>query len=144
MESKFRCDCPITSALDLLGDKWVLVIVKLMLLEDKHTFKDFLASDEAIATNILSTKLKWLEEWDMLTKTKLPNNKKTNLYFLTDKGLALVPVIIELALWSDGHLREDNPIIRKDPELEIMKTDRAGFIHMVQDKYREKRRIMLS
>ena len=60
MEAKFRCVCPITSAIDILGDKWMLVIVKQMLTEDKKTFKDFTESDEAIATNILTSKLKCL------------------------------------------------------------------------------------
>ena len=86
MKHKFRCDCPFTSALDVLGDKWMLVIVKQMLIEDKETFKDFTESEEAIATNILSTKLKLLEELGIIIKTKRPNNKKTNLYLLTDKG----------------------------------------------------------
>ena len=58
MDNKFRCNCPFTSALDILGDKWMLVIVKQMLIEGKETFKDFTESEEAIATNILSTKLK--------------------------------------------------------------------------------------
>ena len=65
MNHKFRCACPITSALDILGDKWILVIIKQMLIEDKKTFKDFTESDEAIATNILSSKLKCLEEFDI-------------------------------------------------------------------------------
>jgi DNA-binding HxlR family transcriptional regulator len=60
MPKDFRCNCPFTSALDVLGDKWMLVIVKQMLIEGKETFKDFTESDEAIATNILSAKLKLL------------------------------------------------------------------------------------
>ncbi|MEL6629174.1 MAG: helix-turn-helix domain-containing protein, partial [Bacteroidota bacterium] len=117
MKGEFRCDCPITSALDIVGDKWTLVIIKQMLIEGRQTFKDFLESDEAIATNILSARLKMLGEMKMLTKGKLPNNKKTNIYRLTEKGLSLTPVIVDLALWSDGNLREFNPIIRKDKEL---------------------------
>ena len=105
MTQKFRCDCPFTSAIDILGDKWMLVIVKQMLLENKTTFKDFTESDEAIATNILSTKLKILEELEIITKTHPPNNKKTKLYVLTEKGLALTPLLVELAIWSDKHLR---------------------------------------
>ncbi|MEL6697113.1 MAG: helix-turn-helix domain-containing protein [Bacteroidota bacterium] len=136
MKGEFRCDCPITSALDIVGDKWTLVIIKQMLIEGRQTFKDFLESDEAIATNILSARLKMLEEMKMLTKGKLPNNKKTNIYRLTEKGLSLTPVIVDLALWSDGNLREFNPIIRKDKELDIMKNDREGFIHMVKENYR--------
>ena len=88
MNNKFRCNCPITSALDILGDKWTLVIIKQMLIEGKQTFKDFLESDEAIATNILSSRLKMLEEYKMIRKEKLPHNKKTNIYLLTEKVLA--------------------------------------------------------
>jgi DNA-binding HxlR family transcriptional regulator len=97
MRQDFRCNCPFTSALDVLGDKWMLVIVKQMLIEGKETFKDFTESDEAIATNILSAKLKLLEEVGIIIKTKPPDNKKTNLYLLTDKGLALTPILVELA-----------------------------------------------
>ena len=139
MRGKFRCDCPITSALDILGDRWILVIVKQMLLESRKTFKDFTESAEAIASNILSAKLKILEENGIVTKSKLPNNKKTNLYHLTDKGLSLMPIIVELAIWSDENLRDVHPIMRKDPELAMMKIDRQGFIQTVIENYKDKR-----
>ena len=63
MKKEFRSGCPISSALDIVGDKWTLVIIKQMLLEGKKTFKDFSESDEAIAFNILSSRLKMLEEF---------------------------------------------------------------------------------
>lgn len=138
MPAKFRTDCPITSALDIVGDKWMLVIIKQMLLEDSQTFKDFTESDEAIATNILSTKLKLLEELQLITKSKLPTNKKMNFYHLTDRGLALAPVVVELAIWSDGNLRGLNPIMRNDEGLTIMKYDREAFIRQVVEGYRKK------
>ncbi|MEI7831458.1 MAG: helix-turn-helix domain-containing protein [Prolixibacteraceae bacterium] len=138
MEYKFRCECPITSALDILGDKWILVIIKLMLIQDKKTFKDFIESDEAIATNILSSKLKYLEEFGIITKTQLPDNKKTNLYLLTEKGLALTPIIVELSIWSDENVRVLNKIMKDSPEIEIMKSDKAAFIKMKQDNYKMK------
>ena len=137
MSHRFRCDCPITSALDILGDKWILVIVKQMLLEGKQTFKEFTESDEAIATNILSTKLKLLEELDIVTKSKLPHNKKTNLYHLTEKGLSLTPIIVELALWSDANLRGLNKIMRNGEALELMKTDKEEFIKALKKSYKE-------
>ena len=115
MEFKFRCECPITTALDILGDKWILVIIKQMLIEDKKTFKDFIESDEAIATNILTSKLKCLEEFGIIIKTQLPDNKKTKLYLLTEKGLALTPIIVELSIWSDENVRELNKIMRNGP-----------------------------
>ena len=138
MKQEFRCDCPFTSALDILGDRWMLVIVKQMLVEDSETFKDFIESEEAIATNILSTKLKLLEELGIILKTKRPNNKKTNLYLLTDKGLALIPILVELALWSDNHLRDIHPTIQNGEGMELLRNDKAAFAELLEKKYREK------
>jgi len=138
MNSKFRCQCPITSAIDIIGDKWILVIIKQMLIEDKKTFKDFTESDEAIATNILASKLKCLEEYGIITKTQLPDNKKTNIYLLTDKGLALTPIIVELSIWSDENVRELNTIMRESPEIAIMKSDKNTFISMILENYKAK------
>ncbi len=138
METKFRCHCPFTSALDILGDKWILVIIKQMLLEGKQTFKDFTESDEAIATNILSTKLKQLEAFGMVLKTKLPNNKKSNIYLLTEKGLALTPLIMELGIWSDTYLRDVHPGIVEGKGMELLRSDKDAFGSAIIKKYREK------
>ena len=101
----FRCTCPVTSALDIVGDKWTIVVIKLMLLEQKKTFKEFSQSNESIAPSVLSNRLKTLEKTGFIVKEKLPDNQKTNHYFLTEKGLSLTPVIIELALWSHHNVR---------------------------------------
>jgi DNA-binding HxlR family transcriptional regulator len=138
MRPDFRCNCPFTSALDILGDKWILVIVKQMLIEGKETFKDFTESEEAIATNILSAKLKFLEEVGIVVKTKRPDNKKTNLYLLTDKGLALTPILVELATWSDQYLRDIHPTIVDGASMELLWNSKADFAHMIEKKYREK------
>ena len=138
MPQECRCDCPFTSALDVLGDRWMLVIVKQMLIEGKETFKDFTESDEAIATNILSTKLKLLEELGVIIKTKRPDNRKSNLYLLTDKGLALTPILVELALWSDKYLRDIHPTIVNGDEMELLRNDKAAFVSALEKKYREK------
>ncbi len=138
MDTKFRCNCPVTSTLDILGDKWMLVIIKQILIENKHTFKDFTESEEAIATNILSTKLKMLEEFGIIKKNKLPHNKKTNLYLLTDKGLALIPLIVELAAWGDSNLRELNPTIINNEAMEILRTDKTAFANLLEERYRKK------
>jgi DNA-binding HxlR family transcriptional regulator len=138
MQHGFRCNCPFTSALDILGDKWMLVIVKQMLIEGKETFKDFTDSEEAIATNILSTKLKLLEEVGIIIKTKRPNNKKTSLYLLTDKGLALTPILVELAIWSDSYLRDIHPTIVNSEKMELLRNDKTAFASALEEKYREK------
>lgn len=138
MKYKFRCDCPFTSALDILGDKWILVIVKQMLIEGKETFKDFTESEEAIATNILSARLKVLEELGIIIKTKRPDNQKTKLYLLTDKGLALTPILVELATWSDQYLRDIHPGIVNGETMELLRKDKAAFASALEKKYREK------
>ena len=138
MNNNFRCNCPITSALDIVGDKWTLVIIKQMLLEGKKTFKDFSESDEAIATNILSSRLKMLEEFKIITKEKLTHNKKTNIYLLTEKGLGLTPTIIELTLWSDLNIREYHSSIISDSRIEMIKKNKEEFIKMIVEVYKQK------
>jgi DNA-binding HxlR family transcriptional regulator len=138
MSFSFRCDCPITSALDVLGDRWMLVIVKQMLIEDAMTFKDFVESAEAIATNILTSKLRVLEEHGIVRKMKLPNNRKTSLYVLTESGLALAPLIVELALWSDRYLRELNPAIVDNEAIELLRNDKNAFAQKLHQGYRDK------
>ena len=116
----------------------MLVIVKQMLIENKQTFKDFTESDEGIATNILTAKLKQLEEFGIIIKTRLPNNKKSNIYLLTEKGLAMTPIIIELGIWSDNHLRDLNPTIVNGKGMELLRTDKAEFRRVMEQQYREK------
>jgi len=138
MENRFRCNCPVTSALDIVGDKWTLVLIKQMLLEGKNTFKDFSESDEAIASNILSSRLKMLEDYNVIKKEKLPHNKKTNIYRLTEKGIGLAPTIVELTIWCDGNIREYHPEIISDERLEMLKGNKEEFIKMLKENYKEK------
>ena len=113
MKKKFRSSCMIASALDLIGDKWSLLIIRDMLLHKKKTFKEMAASEEGVATNLLSTRLKLLESLDVLTKRKLPANKKENIYLLTQKGIDLTPLILEIVLWSDKYVRVYNPSMNR-------------------------------
>ena len=138
MNQEFRCECPITSAIDILGDKWMLIIIKQMLLEGMETFKDFTNSDEAVSTSILTLKLKCLESYGLVERKNHPSNKKTKLYQLTDKGLSLAPVVVDLAIWSDQNLREYNPIIRQSDELKFMKSNREDAIIALKRKYKKK------
>jgi|TARA_B100000497_G_C7618950_1_gene371809 DNA-binding HxlR family transcriptional regulator len=137
MNNDFRCKCPITSALDIVGDKWTLVIIKQMLLEGKKTFKDFSESDEAIASNILSSRLKMLEKYKIIRKEKLPHNKKTNIYLLTEKGLGLTPTIVELTHWSDSNLREYHSSIISDSRIEMVRNNKEKSIKMIVENYKQ-------
>ena len=105
---KFRSDCPMSSALDIIGDKWSLVIIRDLMFFEKKTFKELSNSFENIATNILASRLKKLEETNILTRNDLLHNKKTKHYQLTEKGLGLKPILEELGKWSSTFLKEDH------------------------------------
>ncbi|HEY9719817.1 MAG TPA: helix-turn-helix domain-containing protein, partial [Trichormus sp.] len=79
---------------------------------DKHEFKDFLASPEAIATNILSDRLKKLLVAGVIAEQRHPENRSRKLYYLTAKGKALLPVLLEIAKWGSLHL-PDLPAMQK-------------------------------
>lgn len=144
MKNDFRCKCPITSALDILGDKWSLVVIKQMLFEEKSTFKDFAESQESIATNILSSRLKMLEEFGIIKKSKLPTNKKLNIYTLTDKGLGLAPVLIELTLWSKYNVQEFNPDLNLDKDLDKAENDKEGAYKIIKANYKNYKQSILT
>ena len=79
MKNNFRSGCPIASTLDIIGDKWSLLIVRDMLLNHKMTFKEFSMSEEQIAPSILSSRLKLLTSYGLITKQKRVENKKENI-----------------------------------------------------------------
>ena len=134
MEKKFRSLCPISSTLDLLGDKWSLIIVRDMLIMGKKTYKEFSLSEEGIATGILASRLKQLESLGFITKRKLPANKKENIYLLTEKGIDLAPILIEITLWSEKYMLDFNAEVQSYKEL---KADKNLVISTIQQKYRQ-------
>lgn len=143
MKNNFRSCCPLASTLDILGDKWSLLIIRDMLFQGSKTFKEFMLSPEGFVPGILSTRLKWLEENQFLSKRKLPHNLKENTYLLTDKGIELAPILVEIILWSDKHLREQNPVMYqlKDAGLD---QDKSKVIRDLQLKYLELRENILT
>ena len=130
----FRCKCPISSALDIIGDKWTLLIIRDMLFDHKKTFKDFSTSAESIATNILSSRLKLLEEVGLIMKSKIEGNQKSNIYTLTQKGLDLLPVIAEITLWSDEHVRKIHPTMIKE-DYQHVRENKQVFLKEVKESY---------
>jgi DNA-binding HxlR family transcriptional regulator len=131
MKKEFRSGCPISSALDIVGDKWSLLIIRDMLVKQKKTFKEISDSDEKIAPSILSVRLKLLESYKLILKTKVPENKKENIYLLTEKGIRLTPIIIEFSLWGNSNMREFNEI----DDIEGLNLDKTLIIQKIQDSY---------
>jgi DNA-binding HxlR family transcriptional regulator len=95
-----RSDCPINFALEIFGDTWSLLIIRDMVYFGKKTYGDFLASDEKIATNILASRLAHLEQKGIVSKKTDETNKRKEIYSLTEKGLDLIPILIEMGSWS--------------------------------------------
>ena len=131
MKKEFRSGCPISSTLDVVGDKWSLLIIRDMLVKHKKTFKEISDSYEKIAPSILSSRLKLLESYKLIFKTKVPDNKKENIYLLTEKGIRLTPIIIEFSLWGNFNMREFNEI----DDIEGLNSDKTLIIQTVQDNY---------
>ena len=131
MKKEFRSGCPISSALEVVGDKWSLLIIRDMLVKHKKTFKEISNSDEKIAPSILSARLKLLESYKLIFKTKVPDNKKENIYLLTEKGIRLTPIIIEFSLWGNSNMQEFNEI----DDIEGLNSDKNFVIQSVQDSY---------
>jgi DNA-binding HxlR family transcriptional regulator len=98
--NKKRSDCPISCTLDIIGDKWSLLIIRDVMLRGKMSYSEFLNSEERIATNILVSRLSILEGENILVKSVSPENKSKFIYSLTQKGADLMPVIIELMDWG--------------------------------------------
>ncbi|WP_316809103.1 helix-turn-helix domain-containing protein [Pedobacter agri] len=124
-DTKKRSDCPISSSLDIWGDKWSLLIVRDLMFAKECTYGDFLKSDEKIATNILASRLLTLETNGIITKHDHPESKAKVLYKLTEKGVDMLPLMIEINLWADKHF--SLPIERK-AMLEEVKKDKEAFI----------------
>ncbi len=98
-----RSGCPISYALDLLGDRWTLLVVRDAVFGGKRTFGEFLESPEGIATNILADRLQRLECEGILRRETDPKSRSRVLYHLTEKGIGLVPVLLDLAVWGAAH-----------------------------------------
>ncbi|MCJ7935549.1 MAG: helix-turn-helix transcriptional regulator [Chryseobacterium sp.] len=123
--AKKRSDCPISCSLEMWGDKWSLLIIRDLMIRKECTYGDFLKADEKIATNILASRLQHLLENGIIDKKDHPDNKLKIIYYLTEKGIDLVPIIVEINLWGDKHLTipEDRKKL-----LEDLKKDKESFI----------------
>lgn len=101
-----RSPCPIATTLDIIGDKWTLLIIRDVGLFEKHKHKDFQEAGEKIPTNILANRLKLLVKYGLLEKHLYQNNPPRYDYYLTDTGKGLLPVVKSMATWAKKHIRD--------------------------------------
>lgn len=127
---KKRSDCPISCTLDVVGDRWSLLIIRDVMLRGKMSYSEFLESEERIATNILVNRLTLLEREDILVKEVSAANKSKYLYSLTEKGADLLPIVIEIMDWGAKYnkncpRRELGQKIKKDKARVIRELSKA-------------------
>jgi DNA-binding HxlR family transcriptional regulator len=124
-----KSHCAINYSLETFGDSWSLLIVRDIVYSGKKTFGEFLESEEGISSNILASRLLTLERNGILVKKPHDVDKRKEIYLLTEKGLDLIPVLIELAAWGAQH----------DPETKALQSwiaavhgDREKMIRLIR------------
>ena|ERR1700679_145355 len=105
MRTDHRSECPINLMLELLGDKWSLMIIRDMIFGNRRHFRELLDhSEEGIASNILADRLKTMLEQGIVTKADDPSHKQKVIYSLTERGIELLPVLVQMAGWGQRYL----------------------------------------
>jgi DNA-binding HxlR family transcriptional regulator len=102
-QQRRRSHCPINFALETFGDSWSLLIVRDIVYFGKKTYGEFLQSSEGIATNILASRLAQLEQKGILVKKPYATDRRKEIYSLTEKGLDLIPILLEITNWGAHH-----------------------------------------
>jgi DNA-binding HxlR family transcriptional regulator len=95
-----RSGCPINLSLEVIGDTWTLLIIRDLMFGDARHFRELLRSDEGISTNILADRLRKLLALGMISAADDPTHKQKTVYSLTEMGISLVPVLVQLGAWG--------------------------------------------
>lgn len=126
-----KSDCPINFALEIFGDRWTFLIVRDLMFKGKHFYGEFLLSEEKIATNILADRLSLLESNGIVSKSSDPSHKQKIMYSLTQKGIDLVPVLVEVIMWSAKY-DKDSAVDLKF--VKSVKRDKVGLISEISSR----------
>lgn len=130
--SESRSDCPVSLALEAIGDRWSLLILRDIILGGKRRYQEFLNSKEGISTNILAERLVRLEKQGLISKTTDPADKRQFSYLPTQKALDLLPVIFEMARWSfkySPHVNLHHPFAQR------MRAGEKAFVRQIRSQF---------
>jgi len=125
-----RSGCPLNVSVEMLGDRWSLLIVRDMMLRGSRTFKEFLESHEGIASNILADRLRKLAAYGIIATQQDPSDGRKLIYLLTKKGIDLAPVLTEMVLWAAAHENTGN-----QPLIQQMKKDKKQFLAAIRQRW---------
>jgi DNA-binding HxlR family transcriptional regulator len=127
---KRRSECPLNASVEMLGDRWSLLIIRDMMLRGARSYKEFLDCYERIATNILADRLRKLVDYGIIATQPDPSDGRKVIYRLTQKGIDLAPVLTEMVLWAAAHEDTGNqPLVR------LMRKDKEKFIAGVRQRW---------
>ena len=126
----WRSSCPLNASVEILGDRWSLLIIRDMMLRGFHSYKEFLDSYEHIATNILADRLRKLEAHGIITSRKDASDGRKVIYFLTEKGVDLAPVLTEMVLWAAAHENTENQALVRQ-----IQADKQKFLATIRHRW---------
>lgn len=127
-----RSGCPLNASVEMLGDRWSLLIIRDMMLRGFKTYKEFLECYEGIATNILADRLRKLVAYGIITTEPDPSDGRKTIYRLTPKGIDLAPVLTEMVLWAAAHEETGNQAL-----VRLMRKDKEQFLAGVRKRLEE-------
>ena len=128
--AKRRSACPLNASVEMLGDRWSLLIIRDMMLRGFRTYKEFLECYEGIATNILADRLRKLVAYGILSTELDPSDGRKVIYLLTEKGIDLAPVLTEMVLWAAAHEDTGNQALVRQ-----MQKDKKQFLAGVRKRW---------
>ena len=134
VKPKRRSGCPVSISLEQFGDRWSLLIIRDLMIRGYRTFKQFDESGEGIATNILADRLRKLERMGVIVAEAEPADGRKVNYRLTEKGIDLAPVLLELLIWGARHEPTDAPCA----VIDAMARNRRKILAEVRRRWRER------
>jgi len=129
-KARRRSECPLNASVEMLGDRWSLLIIRDMMLRGFRTYKEFMECYEGIATNILADRLKKLVAYGIITAEPDPSDGRKLIYSLTAKGIDLAPVLTEMVLWAATHEDTGNQAL-----VRLMRADKDKFMAGVRERW---------
>ena len=124
-----RSECPLNASVEMLGDRWSLLIIRDMMLRGFRSYKEFMDCYEGIATNILADRLRKLTAYGIITAEPDSSDRRKVIYSLTRKGIDLAPVLTEMVLWAAAHEDTGNRALVRQ-----MREDKEKFLAGVRQR----------
>jgi DNA-binding HxlR family transcriptional regulator len=127
-----RSECPLNASVEMLGDRWSLLIIRDMMLRNFQSYKEFMECYEGIATNILADRLRTLMLYGIIGSEPNPADGRRLIYRLTAKGIDLAPVLTEMVLWAAAHEDTGNQAL-----VQLVRADKKKFLAGVRQRWAE-------